>query len=168
MRVRSWPSVAVGRVDRIAGVAGRAPSLAPLLDNRRYIESIVAGIKIPAHPDFRFVTTMNDDASTYDIPEYIHSRLQPQIFTDFPEPEDERRILHENLPFVDDEIIDYVVGFLAKAHMADERFTARDGINVARYAFKIARHHGIGTEEALHKALMLILGDEALLYYGVD
>src|ERR687887_584809 len=39
-------------------------SLAPLLDNRRYVESIVAGIKIKAHPHFRLVTTMNDDAST--------------------------------------------------------------------------------------------------------
>ena len=38
-------------------------SLAPLLDNRRYVESIVAGIKIKAHPHFRLVATMNDDAS---------------------------------------------------------------------------------------------------------
>src|SRR5499427_10331815 len=37
-------------------------SLAPLLDNRRYVESIVAGIKIKAHPQFRLVATMNDDA----------------------------------------------------------------------------------------------------------
>src|SRR6201987_1611643 len=54
-------------------------SLAPLLDNRRYVESIVAGIKIKAHPDFRLVARMNDDSSTFDLPEYIHSRLQPQI-----------------------------------------------------------------------------------------
>ena len=59
-------------------------SLAPLLDNRRYVESIVAGIKIKAHPQFRLVATMNDDASTFELPEYIHSRLQPQIFIDFP------------------------------------------------------------------------------------
>ncbi|MDY6852711.1 MAG: AAA family ATPase, partial [Thermodesulfobacteriota bacterium] len=38
-------------------------SLAPLLDNRRYVESLVAGIKIKAHPGFRLVATMNDDAS---------------------------------------------------------------------------------------------------------
>src|ERR1039457_1910159 len=60
-------------------------SLAPLLDNRRYAESIVAGIKIKAHAQFRIVTTMNDDASTFELPEYIHSRLQPQILIDFPE-----------------------------------------------------------------------------------
>ena len=28
---------------------------------------------------------MNDDASTYELPEYIHSRLQPQIHIEFPE-----------------------------------------------------------------------------------
>ena len=47
-------------------------SLAPLLDNRRYVESVVAGIKIKAHPDFRLVATMNEDSSTFDLPEYIH------------------------------------------------------------------------------------------------
>ena len=67
-------------------------SLAPLLDTRRYAESIVAGVKIKAHADFRLVATMNDDASTFEIPEYIHSRLQPQITIDFPEKDEERRI----------------------------------------------------------------------------
>ena len=28
--------------------------------------------------------TMNDDSSTFDLPEYIQSRLQPQILIDFP------------------------------------------------------------------------------------
>ncbi len=73
-------------------------SLAPLLDNRRYVESIVAGVKIRAHPLFRMVATMNDDASTFDLPEYIHSRLQPQILIDFPERHEEFAILRENLP----------------------------------------------------------------------
>ncbi|HUG93017.1 MAG TPA: AAA family ATPase, partial [Planctomycetaceae bacterium] len=40
-------------------------SLAPLLDHRRYVESIVAGITIPAHPNFRCAVTMNDDESTF-------------------------------------------------------------------------------------------------------
>src|SRR5207245_10515144 len=64
-------------------------SVAPLLDNRRYIESIVTGIKVKAHPNFRLVSTMNDDASTFELPEYIHSRLQPQIWIDFPERDEE-------------------------------------------------------------------------------
>ena len=80
-------------------------SLAPLLDNRRYVESIVAGIKIKAHPLFRLVTTMNDDASTFELPEYIHSRLQPQILIDFPERDEEYQILKENLPFAEEHIL---------------------------------------------------------------
>src|ERR1700730_10478929 len=92
-------------------------SSALLLDTRRYIESIVAGLKIAAHPDFRICVTMNDDASTYEIPEYIHSRLQPQIALEFPEAEEERRILRENLPFLDEQIMEYVVNFLQRAHI---------------------------------------------------
>src|SRR6266700_2421725 len=113
-------------------------SLAPLLDNRRYVESIVAGIKIKAHTHFRLVATMNDDASTFELPEYIHSRLQPQILIDFPERHDEFAIMRENLPFGDDHILNYVTDFLQQAHAADERYTARDGINIARFAMKLA------------------------------
>lgn len=111
-------------------------SLAPLMDSRRYVESIVAGIKIKAHHDFRLCTTMNDDASTFELPEYIHSRLQPQIFIDFPEREDELMILRSNLPFAEDEVLEYIVDFLQGAHEADERYSVRDGINIARYALK--------------------------------
>src|SRR6202790_5192929 len=112
-------------------------SLAPLLDNRRYVESIVAGVKIKAHPNFRLVTTMNDDASTFELPEYIHSRLQPQIFIDFPEKDEEYQILKENIPFAEDRILQYVTDFLQEAHAADERYSVRDGINIARYAIKL-------------------------------
>ncbi|MGZ3632731.1 MAG: AAA family ATPase [Parachlamydiaceae bacterium] len=142
-------------------------SLAPLLDTRRYIESIVAGLKISAHPQFRICVTMNDDASTYEIPEYIHSRLQPQIYLDFPEADEERRILRENLPFIDEEILQYVVTFLQRAHGNNENYTIRDGINIARYAAK--RIHSfqdksINIENLLRQAVVMTLGDEALTY----
>mgnify|MGYP006292408787 FL=1 len=111
-------------------------SLAPLMDNRRYVESVVAGVKIRAHRDFRLCTTMNDDASTFELPEYIHSRLQPRIYIDFPEQDEELLILKENLPFADEEILEYLVDFLQAAHEAEERYSVRDGINIARYALK--------------------------------
>lgn len=140
-------------------------SLAPLLDHRRYIESIVTGLKIKAHPDFRFVATLNEDASTYELPEYIHSRLQPQILVDFPEREEELRILRENLPFCDEEILRYVVDFLQRAHHADERYTVRDGINIARYAIKLLRHGSKrDTRWALEEGIRMILGEEAFHY----
>jgi MoxR-like ATPase len=139
-------------------------SLAPLLDNRRYVESIVAGIKIKAHPNFRLVATMNDDSSTFDLPEYIHSRLQPQILIDFPEREEELAILRENLPFSPEDVLEYVADFLQQAHAADESYTVRDGINIARYALKL----NVGSQQParliLPEAVRAILGEEARRY----
>ena len=138
-------------------------SLAPLLDHRRYVESIIAGIRIEAHPEFRFVTTMNEDASTYEIPEYIHSRLMPQIYVDFPEEDEERAILEAQIPFAEEAVIDYVVSFLRAAHERDLRFTVRDGINLVRYAMKVLRRGDVGqAAEAVDKALQLTLGDDEL------
>ncbi len=139
-------------------------SLAPLLDSRRYVESIVAGIKIKAHSNFRLVATMNDDSSTFDLPEYIHSRLQPQILIDFPEREEELAILRENLPFSTDEILQYVTDFLQQAHASDESYTVRDGVNIARYAMKLGVESGSSTRSLLPSAIRAVLGDEALRY----
>ena len=141
-------------------------SLAPLLDSRRYVESMVAGIKIKAHPLFRMVATMNDDASTFDLPEYIHSRLQPQILIDFPAYEEELAILKENLPFAGENILEYVTGFLQQAHANDERYTVRDGLNIARFALKLqhmARDRR-ETNAALETAIHQTLGQEAMRY----
>jgi MoxR-like ATPase len=137
-------------------------SLAPLLDNRRYIESIVAGVKVQADAEFRLVATMNDDASTYELPEYIHSRLQPQILLDFPESDEEKRILAENLPFADDQILDYVTRFLQSAHAADEPYTVRDGVNVARYALKLLDAGIDDSRLALRSSIRRVLGEDAL------
>jgi MoxR-like ATPase len=139
-------------------------SLAPLLDNRRYVESIVAGIKIKAHRNFRMVATMNDDASTFDLPEYIHSRLQPQIMLDFPEREEEYLILKENLPFADERVLQYVTDFLQLAHAADERYTVRDGINIARFTMKLRAEGGVEEWRTLTTAIEQTVGDEALRY----
>lgn len=151
-------------------------SLAPLLDHRRYIESIVAGIKVKAHPEFRFCTTMNEDASTFEVPEYIQSRLQPQIYIDFADADEEHEIIKANMPFAPDEIIAYVVSFLQNAHTNDEPYSVRDGINITRMILKFGRARGhINLEgngavspqrlrELLHDAVMGILGDEALRY----
>jgi len=146
-------------------------SLAPLLDNRRYVESIIAGVKIYAHPDFRICVTMNEDASTFELPEYISSRLQPQIYIDFPDREEELMILKSNLPFADDEILEYVVNFLQVAHASDERYTVRDGINIARYALKRIMLDGKDADKTkklkfLREAAVMILDKEAARYFS--
>ncbi|MDD2899934.1 MAG: MoxR family ATPase [Desulfuromonadaceae bacterium] len=139
-------------------------SLAPLLDDRRYVESIITGLRIPARREFRIVVTMNEDSSTFEIPEYIHSRLQPQIYIDFPEADEELIILKENLPFAESDILKYVVRFLQRAHKNDELYSVRDGINIARYALKMSAAGGQPPQDLLRLAVTRILGNEALPY----
>ncbi|MBT9587099.1 AAA family ATPase [bacterium] len=139
-------------------------SLAPLLDTRRYVESVIAGVKIQAHPEFRFVATMNEDSSTFELPEYIHSRLQPQILVDFPSRQEELMILRSNLPFLESSVLEYVADFLQRAHQADERYSVRDGINIARYAMKYAAQVGCDQNRALQKSIVQVLGEEASRY----
>jgi len=144
-------------------------ALAPLLDHRRYVESLVAGIRIPAHDDFRFVTTMNDDASTYELPEYIHSRLMPQIYVDFPEEDEEREILRAQVPFADEEVVEYVLSFLRAAHDRDLRYTVRDGINLVRYAMKVLKRGEVDSPpEAVDAAMRLSLGDDELEEFEIS
>lgn len=140
-------------------------SLAPLLDHRRYVESIVAGITIPASPDFRCAVTMNDDESTFEIPDYILSRLQPTLTLRPPKREDELAILRYHLPFADDEMLNLTVDFLQQAHDLKLDFSTRDGINVLRYALKtIAQDpdHPLGRDALWREALVRCLGDDAL------
>ena len=140
-------------------------SLAPLLDHRRYVESIVAGINIEAHPDFRCAVTMNQDESTFEIPDYILSRLQPTLSLNFPSREDEMAILQYHLPFCSSEMLAMTVEFLQKSHELKLDFSIRDGINLLRFAIKrIAQNpdHPLSHDVAWRESLEHCLGEEAL------
>ncbi|MBY0231387.1 MAG: AAA family ATPase [Gemmataceae bacterium] len=139
-------------------------SLAPLLDHRRYVESVVAGISVKAHDGFRCCVTMNEDESTYEVPDYILSRLQPTLALGFPERDDEMAILKFHLPFAAPELLALTVDFLQRAHELNLDFSPRDGINVLRYAIKRMaqdKAHPLGQDEAWREALLCVLGEEA-------
>jgi len=140
-------------------------SLAALLDYRRTVESMAAGIQINAHQNFRCCVTMNEDASTYEVPDYILSRLQPGLKVEFPGREHELAILRYHLPFAPGEILGLTVDFLQKSHRLDLRFSVRDGIHMIQYALKrVAQDsaHPMAQDTAWREALMKVVGDEAL------
>ena len=139
-------------------------SLAPLLDHRRYVESIVAGITVRAHADFRCVVTMNQDDSTFDIPDYILSRLQPTLTLGLPDRDKEMAILQYHLPFAEAEMLSMTVDFLQQAHELSLDFSPRDGINLLRFALKrLAQDsdHPVSKDSTWKEALIACLGEEA-------
>ena len=140
-------------------------SLAPLFDQRRYVESIVAGIVIRAHDDFRAAVTMNQDDSTYEIPDYILSRLQPTLPLGFPNRQDELAILQYHLPFAEADMLAMTVEFLQRSHDLQLDFSARDGLNLLRYALKrLAQdpEHPLSKDAAWREALERCLGEDAV------
>ena len=139
-------------------------SLAPLLDNRRTVESIVAGITIAAHPKFRSAVTMNQDESTFEIPDYILSRLQPTLDIGFPNKVDEMAILQYHLPFVESELLSMTVEFLQRSHKLKLDFSPRDGLNLLRFAVKRMTQdasHPVSKDKAWQEALERCLGPDA-------
>jgi len=135
-------------------------SIAPLLDMRRSVYSIVAGVEIKARPEFRICVTMNEDASTFEVPEYIYSRLQPAIHMDFPTRDEEYRILRGKLDGPSDQLIGEVVDLLQQSHARDEDLSVRDGLNIARYAHRLLKHDvQSGEREALDQSVRQITGE---------
>ena len=140
-------------------------SLAPLFDGRRLVESIVAGITIPADREFRAAVTMNQDESTFEIPDYILSRLQPTLEVGFPNKQDEMSILQYHLPFAEPEMLAMTVEFLQQSHQLKLDFSPRDGINLLRFAIKRMIQdptHPISRDKAWQEALEKCLGEEAV------
>ncbi len=109
---------------------------------------------------------MNDDASTYEIPDYIISRLQPMIQLELPTREEELDILKYNLPFAPKEILTLTLNFLQKSHNAHFEHSIRDGINISRYAIKMHEYAPMNKklpwQQVFTKAVEQILGKDAL------
>jgi MoxR-like ATPase len=140
-------------------------SLAPLLDHRRYVESIVAGIMISAKPEFRACVTMNEDESTFEIPDYILSRLQPTLKLGSPNKQDELAILKYHLPFAENDMLQLTVDFLQRSHQLDLDFSPRDGIHILQYAIKRLSQnpdHPLSKDTVWREAISNVLGEEAL------
>ncbi len=142
-------------------------SLAPLLDMRRSVYSIVAGVEIKASDQFRICVTMNEDASTFEVPEYIFSRLQPGIQMDYPTREEEYRILRTKLTAPPDDLLKAVVDLLQKSHSRDDELSIRDGLNIARYAHRLTKFNaGITQAQALIQSVSQIVGDTSVTFNG--
>ena len=140
-------------------------SLAPLLDHRRYVESIIAGLRIQAHQEFRACITMNHDESTFEIPDYILSRLQPTLTLNMPNADDEMAILRYHLPFAETELLEMTVNFLQRSHQLDLDFSPRDGLHILQYAMKRLvqdKYHPIAKDKIWQESIQKVLGEDAL------
>lgn len=129
-------------------------SLAPLMDDRRYVESAIAGVKVHAHPDFRLCVTMNDDSSVFELPGYIQSRLKPKIELLSPPWAMQEEIVRLKCPGVSEELLRGVFTELKRRASTECRDSIRDMLTLAQYAQKLA---SIGLRDPLARAVEQVL-----------
>jgi MoxR-like ATPase len=137
-------------------------SLAALLDHRRTVDSTTAGLRVNAHPQFRICVTMNEDGSTFDLPDYVVSRLQPRIEIGFPDAADEARILAFHAPRAPEELRAACLQYLQNAHGLDLPFSVRDGISIIRLATRLGRQSENDSMVHFADAVRQVLGPDAL------
>ena len=129
-------------------------SLAPLMDDRRYVESTIAGVKVHAHPGFRLCVTMNDDSSVFELPGYIQSRLKPKIEIVSPPWEMQEKIVRLKCPGVSEELLAGVFVELKRRAETECRDSIRDMLTLAQYAQKL---QNVGIAKPLERAVKQVL-----------
>jgi MoxR-like ATPase len=132
-------------------------SLAALLDDRRYVQSTITGVKIPAHTEFRLVATMNEDSSTYIIPDYIESRLRPILQVDLPTEKELVEIVSRNVPFVKEQLIDAIVYYLSEKKKSGAllKYSIRDAIQITRYTTRVCEDPDFSIAGTVSKFLQI-------------
>jgi len=142
-------------------------SLAPLLDSRRYVESVITGLKIHADPAFRIASTMNEDSSTYQLPEYIRSRLRPRLEMPDPDAKTIEQIIVSNLRTIQSEVLARVMTFLKKSMSVQKNFSLRQAIQIAAFVSKrLKQQPDADVELLLQESIELNAGREAMNVYN--
>jgi len=125
-------------IDELAKIRRRALApLASLLDERRYIDSVLLGERIPANPGFRFVAATNsDDFDENPLPDFIASRMRPVIALDYPGRDEIDRIIQTSFAKVRNDGVRLLDRFweLWKQTQGDHPATPRDSLYIFSYA----------------------------------
>jgi MoxR-like ATPase len=132
-------------------------SLAPLMDDRRYVESAVTGVRFEAHPDFHLAITMNSDSSVYELPGYIQSRLKPKIEVVNPPWEIQERIVRSKSPHIDETLLTIALQELRERAQRGVLDSTRDMLVLIQYAQKLLAD---GLAEPLQHAIAAVLSSE--------
>jgi len=124
---------------------GKAPTsaldpLASVLDDRRTLSSVLAGIHLRAHDDFLFCAALNENEETgLGLPGFIDERTRPAIHVGYPPAETLEEILRSRLPEASDV---WFRVFLRE--FEGVTLSTRNAITVMSYAFRMAQREQQG------------------------
>jgi MoxR-like ATPase len=129
-------------IDEIGKIRPRALApLASLLDERRYIDSVLLGERTIAHPGFRLIAATNSrDLDENPLPDFIRSRMRPLITVGYPGREEIERIIRARFNVMKNDggaLLDRFWSLWRQSE-GDRLPTPRDSIYVFGYALNLA------------------------------
>jgi len=129
-------------IDEIAKIRPRALALlVSVLDERRYIDSILLGERIFAQPGFRFIAATNSaDLMRNAMPDFIRSRLRPTIKIGYPSQEEINQIISIQFPDIESYLSELLHQFWSLwQNMPDNKApTPRDAIYIFNHAISLS------------------------------
>ncbi len=120
---------------------GKAPQsaldpLASVLDDRRTLTSVLAGIHLKAHPGFLCCSALNEDEETgIGLPGFIDERTRPAIYVGYPPLPEVEEILRSRLQ----EIPDVWVKVLLTDYK-NVNLSTRNTITLLGYAYRLSKN----------------------------
>lgn len=141
-----------------------------VLDDRRYVDSILLGERIYAHPGFRFIAATNpEDMSNHWLPEFMESRLKPVIHFGYPDRKETDEIIKTHYPALSKNGTELIDCFwsLWDSINGDKSPAPRDVLKVFSFAQNLAKvPQNLADCEAVRKGFpfsLEIKGDPATL-----
>jgi len=124
--------------DEIGKVPPRSLSLlASVLDDRRSLTSLLAGVTVHAHSEFRFCAALNDSDATGGLPAFVDERLRPCFVLDYPAIEQLMQIVAARFPAASSELLNAL-----RKHVAnDSRTSPRQALSILTYASRLHGPH---------------------------
>lgn len=131
-------------IDEIGKIRPRALALlASVLDERRYIDSILLGERIAAAKGFRFIAATNtNDLADNAMPDFIRSRMRPVIRIEYPCREELDRMVVMQFPGIESQLKTLLKCFWELwAELSDKNPpTYRDAIYLFSHAINLSEY----------------------------
>lgn len=127
---------------------GKAPTsaldpLASVLDERRTLSSVLAGIHLKANDDFLFCAALNqDEEEGIGLPGFIDQRTRPAIYVGYPKATELEAILKAQLPMLGKHWIEAFI-----LEFKDKELSPRTAINLLSYAFRLYKNSNQTTKQ---------------------
>ncbi|MBN8215888.1 MAG: AAA family ATPase [Spirochaetes bacterium] len=133
--------------------------VAPLLDERQWLDVPSLGLRLRPKPGFRLCATINEGSLIHHVPDFIHARLAPRLRLEMPAGDDLEAVLRERSGMEDQRLVELVAAYVRHSR---EHVSVREGLHLLDFTRRIAAHEGLPLERAFQASLKAHARAEAI------